>query len=260
MIPALLTLETSSLRALAEAIDRKELEIPTALNLQYYCPTSQVQTLLDEIKTTRTKGLTSSGLSILVKTLVAGRERRTAQEVGADLVWSGPDLAGDYTRDTRIVVHELFRKARKRVLVATYALYQGQDLFLPLYETMVAHPDLKVSLFLDITRGDNDLFDAQVLVQFKGKFKADNWPWTPVPEVYYYPKSLEKVGGGKRACLHAKTVVVDGQDVFLTSANLTEAAQQRNIEAGLVLKSPAIAAQLTQHFEALVRQGHLVKL
>ena len=71
-----------------------------------------------------------------MKTLVADRERRAAQEVGADLVWSGPDLAGDHTRDTRIVVHELFRKARKRVLVSTYALYQGKDLFLPLHETM----------------------------------------------------------------------------------------------------------------------------
>jgi len=260
MIPALLTMETSSLRALTEAIDRKELEIPTALNLQYYCPTSQVQTLLDEIKTARTKGLTSSGLSILVKTLVADRERRTAQEDGTDLVWSGPDLAGDYTRDTRIVVHELFRKARKRVLVSTYALYQGEDLFQPLHETMVVHPDLKVTLYLDIARGDNDLSDAKVLAQFREKLKADNWPWTPVPEVYYYPKSLEKVGGGKRACLHAKTVVVDGQDVFLTSANLTEAAQKRNIEAGVLLKSPAIATQLTHHFEALVKQGHLIKL
>ena len=260
MIPALLALETSSLRALAEAIDRKEIEAPTALNLQGYCPVCQVQTLLVEIKAAMTQGLTSSGLSILVKTLVADRERRAAREVGADLVWSGPDLAGDYTRDTRIVVHDLFRKARKRVLVSTYALYQGEDLFLPLYETMVAHPELKVTLYLDIARADNDLTDVQVLTMFKEKFKADHWPWTPVPEVYYYPKSLEKVGGGKRACLHAKTVVVDGQDVFLTSANLTEAAQKRNIEAGLLLKSPAIATQLTHHFEALVKQGHLLKL
>jgi phosphatidylserine/phosphatidylglycerophosphate/cardiolipin synthase-like enzyme len=125
---------------------------------------------------------------------------------------------------------------------------------------MVAHPELKVSFYLDIARGDNDLSDAQVLTLFREKFKNDNWPWTPVPEVYYYPKSLEKVGEAKRACLHAKTVVVDGQDVFLTSANLTEAAQLRNIEAGFLLKSPAIAAQLTHHFEALVKQGHLVKL
>jgi len=260
MISAMLTLETSSLRALADALDRGELVIPTVLNLQPYCPTSQVQKLLDEIKTAEAKGLTSPGLSILLKTLVADRERQSARETAADLVWSGPNLAGDFTRDTRIVVHELFRKARKRVLVSTYALYQGVDLFLPLNETMEAHPELKVALYLDITRGDNDLTDGQVLTQFREKFQKENWPWTSVPEVYYYPRSLEKVGGGKRACLHAKTVVVDGRDVFLTSANLTEAAQQRNIEAGVVLKSPAFANRLTCHFEALVKQGHLVRL
>jgi len=260
VIPALLTLETSSLRALADAIDRKELEAPTALGLQPYCPASQVQALLGEIKFARTKELTSSGLSILVKTLVADRERLAAQEVGAELVWSGPDLAGDYTRDTRIVVHELFRKARKRVLVSTFALYQGEDLFLPLHETMAAHPELKVTLYLDISRGDSDLTDAQILAQFREKFLKDNWPWKPLPEIFYYRKSMEKAGTSKRACLHAKTVIVDGLDVFLTSANLTEAAQLRNIEAGLLVKSTSLAAQVAYHFEALVRGGYLCRL
>jgi phosphatidylserine/phosphatidylglycerophosphate/cardiolipin synthase-like enzyme len=260
VIPALLALETSSLKALADAIDRGELDTPTALGLRYYCPASQVQALLDEIKTAWSKGLTSSGLAILVKTLVTDRERRAAQEAGAELVWSGPELEGDYTRDTRIVVHELFRKARKRALVSTYALYQGEDLFLPLHETMAVHPELKVTLFLDIARGDADLPDANVLAQFREKFLKDNWPWKPVPEIYYYPKSLEKAGTSKRACLHAKTVVVDGRDVFLTSANLTEAAQQRNIEAGLLLRSPQVATQVEGHFKLLMQQGHLQRL
>ena len=260
MISALSALETSTLRALAEAIDRMELEAPTSLGLQPYCPVPLVQGLLEQVKAARTKGLASPGLSILVKTLVADRERRAAMDQGAELVWSGPDLAGDFARDTRIVVHDLFRKARQRVLVSTFALYQGEDLFLPLHETMAAHPELKVTLYLDIARGESDLTEAQVLAQFREKFRKDNWPWKPVPEVYYYPGSLEKAAASKRACLHAKTVVVDGRDVFLTSANLTEAAQQRNIEAGLVLRSPALAAQLVQHFEALVHQGHLMKL
>jgi phosphatidylserine/phosphatidylglycerophosphate/cardiolipin synthase-like enzyme len=260
MIPALLDLETSSLMALAEAIGRGELDAPNSLNLQQYCPTSQVQKLLPEIKAAQSKGLNSAGLGILVRTLVADRKRRSAQNLGVELVWTGPDLTGDFTRDTRIVVHDLFRKARKRVLVSTYALYQGEDLFLPLYETMVAHPELKVTLFLDIARGNKEFSDAQVLAQFRENFQKDHWPWKPVPELFYYPKSLEKAGASKRACLHAKTVVVDGRDVFLTSANLTEAAQRRNIEAGVILNSPALATQLTQHFDALVKQGHLKKL
>ena len=257
MISALLELETSTLEALAAAAQRGELDKPTALNLQPYCPASLLDQLVAEVDAAHGQGMTSPGLAMLLMTLVRDRERRVALNPKADLVWSGPDLAGDFTRDTRVVVHELFRKARKRVIVSTYALYQGQDLFAPLHKAMTAHPEMKVTLFLDIARGGQDLPEAQLLAQFREKFLKEHWPWQPVPEVYYDPRSLEKPGSQKRACLHAKTVVVDGKEVFLTSANFTEAAQQRNIEAGILLKSPAIAAQLTGHFEALVTQKYL---
>jgi len=257
MIPSLLDLETSTLEALAAAAQRGELDTPTTLNLQPYIPAPLRDEVVAEINAARAQGLTSPGLVMLLTTLVRDRERRAVSHPRVDLVWSGPDLAGDFTRDTRVVVHELFRKARKRVIVSTYALHQGQDLFAPLHKAMTAHPDMKVTLFLDIARGDKDLPEAQLLAQFREKFRKEHWPWQPLPEVYYDPRSLEKPGSPKRACLHAKTVVIDGKEVFLTSANLTEAAQQRNIEAGVLLKSPAIAAQLTTHFEAMVNEKQL---
>jgi len=260
MIPSLPDLETSTLAALAEAAQRGELDAPTALNLQPYVPAALLDELVTEINATRAQGLTSSGLAMLLTTLVRDRERRAVSHPRVDLVWSGPDLAGDFTRDTRVVVHELFRKARKQVIVSTYALYQGQDLFAPLHKAMTAHPDMKVTLFLDIARGDKDLPEAQLLAQFGEKFQKEHWPWQPLPEVYYDPRSLEKPGSPKRACLHAKIVVVDGKEVFLTSANLTEAAQQRNIEAGILLRATAIATQITGHFEALIKQEHMQRL
>ena len=257
MIPSLLDLETSALEALAAAAQRGELDAPTALNLQPYVPAALLDDLVKEINVARAQGLTSAGLAMLLTTLVRDRERRAVSRPKVDLVWSGPDLAGDFTRDTRVVVHELFGKAQKRVIVSTYALYQGQDLFAPLHKAMTIHPGMKVALFLDIARGDKDLPEAQLLAQFREKFQKEHWPWQPLPEVYYDPRSLEKPGSPKRACLHAKIVVIDDKEVFLTSANLTEAAQQRNIETGVLLKSPAIAAQLTEHFESLVIEGHL---
>jgi hypothetical protein len=43
----------------------------------------------------------------------------------------------------------------------------------------------------------------------------------------------------ERAILHAKCVVIDDTQVFLTSANFTQAGQQRNLEAGLRLRAPS---------------------
>jgi phosphatidylserine/phosphatidylglycerophosphate/cardiolipin synthase-like enzyme len=259
MIPSLLELESKSLKALADAAVRGDLDKPSVLNVQSFVHTGLVQQVANELKQAMSEGLTRPGLVMLLETLVAERDRQERHGLRANLVWSGPDLDGDHSRDTRVVVHELFRKARKQVLVSTYKLYQGKELFQPLYETQAAHPDLKVTLFVDIARGDKTNSTQQLLDEFRAKFNED-WPWKPAPEVYYDPRSLAEAGTGKRGCLHAKVVVVDGREVFLTSANLTEAAQQRNIEAGLLLRSPAIATQLANHFEALVKEGHLVRL
>lgn len=57
--------------------------------------------------------------------------------------------------------------------------------------------------------------------------------------------------------LHAKCVVVDEQRLFVSSANFTEAAQERNIEIGLVLDSAVLAIKVSGFFENLVETGFL---
>jgi phosphatidylserine/phosphatidylglycerophosphate/cardiolipin synthase-like enzyme len=60
--------------------------------------------------------------------------------------------------------------------------------------------------------------------------------------------------------LHAKAVVVDDEVVFVTSANLTEAALDRNIELGLLVRDPALAASVSTHFRTLIERGLLLPL
>jgi phosphatidylserine/phosphatidylglycerophosphate/cardiolipin synthase-like enzyme len=60
--------------------------------------------------------------------------------------------------------------------------------------------------------------------------------------------------------LHAKCVVVDKQVAFVSSANFTEAAQVRNIEAGALVRSARFASRLAHHFEALAAAGVLQPL
>ncbi len=71
----------------------------------------------------------------------------------------------------------------------------------------------------------------------------------PLPAIHYDPESRKH--GAKRATLHAKCVVVDRRWAFVTSANFTEAAQERNIEAGVLLDHPRLAEALAGQFEAL---------
>jgi hypothetical protein len=60
-----------------------------------------------------------------------------------DLVWTGPERVGSSTRDTKIVVAELFGRARRSVLVSSYSLASGATLFAPLAARMVEVPSLR---------------------------------------------------------------------------------------------------------------------
>ena len=58
--------------------------------------------------------------------------------------------------------------------------------------------------------------------------------------------------------LHAKAVVADDETVFITSANLTEAAFDRNIELGLLARDRTLAATTVLHFRTLI-EHHLLR-
>jgi phosphatidylserine/phosphatidylglycerophosphate/cardiolipin synthase-like enzyme len=54
-------------------------------------------------------------------------------------------------------------------------------------------------------------------------------------------------------------VVVDSEEVFISSANFSKAAQQRNIEVGLKIDSIWLAGRLIRHFQLLTEHGLVVR-
>lgn len=77
--------------------------------------------------------------------------------------------------------------------------------------------------------------------------------------LYYDPRSLS-LNGTEKATWHAKVVVVDEETSFVTSANFTEWAQQRNVEAGVLIQNAAFGRQLCQQFEALVQSRAVLEV
>jgi phosphatidylserine/phosphatidylglycerophosphate/cardiolipin synthase-like enzyme len=177
-----------------------------------------------------------------------------------DLVWTGPETLGITNRDTAVVVRELFGSADREVLVAGFAVYQGKEVFKRLVERMSERPALVVKCFLDIHRGISDMSPADELVRrFLNRFRTQEWPGERLPELYHDPRSLE-IDTIKRSSLHAKCIVVDRHIAFVTSANFTEAAQQRNIEVGALVRCGRFAERLAGHFITLVEAGFLKRI
>ena len=183
-------------------------------------------------------------------------EEATSRRPRPDLVWSGPEVPGLHARDTRRVYEELLGTAQRSVWASTFAFFDGPRAFEVLARHMDALPELRVTLLLNIQRKRGDTTAAEHLVRrFADRFWSTDWPGASRPSVYFDPRSLEIEGPA--GVLHAKALVVDNEIVFVTSANLTEAALDRNIEVGLLVRDSALAASLSSHFQGLIDRGLL---
>jgi phosphatidylserine/phosphatidylglycerophosphate/cardiolipin synthase-like enzyme len=186
------------------------------------------------------------------------QERRSADDryaKVAQLVWSGESEDDEAIRDTRVVLDDLFRRAERHVLIATYVIYDGLAVFRALADRMRTKPGLDVDLYVNMFSKTGYSDDEQrEVADYIDTFRRNHWPSSVrLPNIYYDPETRKL--GPERCSLHAKCVVVDDRWAFVTSANFTEAAQKRNIEAGIVLDHPRIAQALVARFEALRESG-----
>jgi len=205
------------------------------------------------------EGLSSRHLALLLDTAAQVVEAELKQASTVQLVWTGPEIATSQSRDTAVVVDELFSQASESVLVSTFAIQQGQRVFAALASRMQAVPSLKVRLFVHVPRGWSDTREAPAILRESAENLTAQWPGTTRPAVFYDPRTLSP-DAATRASWHAKCVLVDDEVSFVTSANFTEWAQQRNVEAGVLVRNTHFAKHLRAQFDALVLAGIVSRL
>ena len=199
------------------------------------------------------QGWSPTQLHTLVESIINTKEHD--KESLSDLVLSGPKHPQIPTRDTFSVYLDLIKSAKKSALLASYAVYNGKELFKHLAEKLVEIENFQVQLFLDIPRkyGDKTL-SAQILQNYKADFLSKQWPGKKDPELYYFNNSLNSEWA-QRASMHSKVIIIDEKRVFISSANLTKAAQSKNIETGVLLHDVDYAKRLTNYFNGQINQG-----
>ncbi len=263
MVELLGELSADDLEALAREIRAGRLPSPfsaPAVARYIGADDSVAEKMAFEMQRLSDEGMKPAHIALLFDLLVVERRRLPRVEDVFDLVSTGPEMGGAAHRDTGVVVRELFSSAREHALVVGYAVYGGQEVFAALARRMEERPDLQVKMCLDVQRPAGDTSSPpEILARFAARFRTREWPGRRVPAVYYDPRSLES-DPARRASLHAKCVVVDREVAFVSSANFTEAAQVRNIEVGVLIRSAPFARRLAQHFEALVEGGALQRV
>lgn len=203
------------------------------------------------------KGWNAGQLTYLLSSLEQAKADTEPLSHVIDLVLSGPSVTSCPTRTTKAVFSELVSGAKTEVIIVCYALYNGMTLLKPLAESMDSNPTLNVRLILNISRNRNDTTDsAQLVAKFKNDFTKSIWPGNRLPELWYFPQALE-MDWKTRASLHSKIIIVDRKRLFISSANLTDAAQEKNIETGVILDSSKNAERIASYFESLADKGLL---
>jgi phosphatidylserine/phosphatidylglycerophosphate/cardiolipin synthase-like enzyme len=261
MLEILNKLSEREMVGIASALRTGRLSEPfSALSIQTFCEGQHGADVSQLLKKLATEGLKSEHAALILEAAAQAYARRTDRADGLELVWTGPPAPNLTTRDTGVVVRELFSTAQRDVLIAWFAIYQGEALFQILAERMDRIPDLRVRMFLNIARGWNDTTESSEIVRrYAADFKTKHWSGKRLPEIYYDPRALSK-DTKQRANLHAKSIVIDGHTSFVSSANFTEAAQLRNIELGVVVRSEAVAGKISGYFEAMLAAGALLPL
>lgn len=251
-------LPTAALGSLAEALRSGRLRPPvTAAALARVGLGHLPGAAFEEMRALLAEGLTPEAVAWGLERLAGERELQGASR-RVELVWTGPEVPGAGGRDTSVVVREIVSSAERSILLATYAVFQGAQVFEGLTDRMAAVPGLSVRMFINVPRPPGSQASEEQLVRaFGERFLADDWPrGARAPELFYDPRALDPAPGAK-AVLHAKCLVVDDARAFVSSANFTEAAQLRNIEAGVLVENPAFARALRDQFEGLVGAGLL---
>lgn len=244
-------LSGQALRTLAQAFRSGRLGAGAgsfAINSVCACPDAAVA----DLQRLLAEGLAPVHLALLLGASADALERPIASAQAVELVWTGPEGASAFCRDTSVVVRDLFASAQRSVLVSTFVVNQVGTVFEALAQRLDELPELQAQVFLHVPRGRRDTrYEAEILREFAANFRKA-WPGQRLPEVCYDPRGLA-AKSEERATWHAKCVVVDDDAAFVTSANFTEWAQQRNVEAGVLVRDRQLVAQLRGQFDWLVR-------
>jgi phosphatidylserine/phosphatidylglycerophosphate/cardiolipin synthase-like enzyme len=180
-------------------------------------------------------GVDGPSIALALETALVAKDVAGAATV--DIVVTGPDSPVAPVRLTSEVVRQLIASANERVTLVSYAAYQVPAIAAAL--DAVSARGVRVDLILESPEHLDGGGGAAAYAKYR---------------IYHWPADQREPPDAK---LHAKAIIVDSRDVLLTSANMTNAAYDKNIELGILCRGGTVAQRVQKHFDALIARGVL---
>ena len=165
------------------------------------------------------------------------------------IVWTGPETDAVPARRTDQAQLELVARASRKLIVVSFAPYKVLEVAAALIAAAGRGCNVAVVLESEAESGGKVTFEMAAALgsEVAAHAKLYTWPYDRRPET----------GTGKRASLHAKCAVADGDRLLVSSANLTEYAFTKNMELGLLVEGGDIPRRVEAHLSALISAGVL---
>jgi len=163
-----------------------------------------------------------------------------------DILWTGPQSKAVPVRRTEQALCEVLDSAKSDVFIVSFVAYKAEKVYEAVRRAICR--GVRVSFLTEASKENGGTLDVDPVKGLRKKF----------PEATFY--QWMSADGSTTAVVHAKCAVADGRIALITSANLTGAAMDNNMELGLLLTGYDVAKRLKDHFVALTIENIIKKV
>ena len=166
-----------------------------------------------------------------------------------ELSWTGPTTGQVPVRHTEQALCEVIESAKRRLFLVSFVAYNVTSVAKALKEAVRRQVDISVLLESSDQHGGSISHDSVKAIRAVSQ-SVNVFEW-----VHYKHNS-----DGTQGKVHAKCAVADEKNAFITSANLTSAAMEYNMELGVIVRGGELPLMLHRHLEALIVTGVIEKI
>jgi phosphatidylserine/phosphatidylglycerophosphate/cardiolipin synthase-like enzyme len=190
-------------------------------------------------------GIPRQELAAMLEVASVAKRRMPSTE----LVWTGPATPVVPVRQTEQVIFDLIQCAEARLTVMSFGIFQVPRLIEGLEAALARAVDVRIVL------GERESQTDWVVEQQTGQLGS---VVSANATVYRWPAGRRlRDTGGRSGLMHVKAIVADSRVAFLTSANLTEAAFELNMELGVLIRGGHLPGTIDRLVDSLLESGTL---
>lgn len=231
-------LSPSRIEALADRV-RGSMPAATDRSLHQLVTTPAACVALDRLLATWEQTAISGDVLADILVGAAYARQQAQRESSVELVWTGPTTPFVATRRTEQVLLDLIRHAQRDLFLVSFVAYDVSSVVDALNAAAARSIEIRILLETSTSHGGSLSVDP-ITTMRSCVSSAALYVWTDRPAPFTEGR------------VHAKVAVADGSTAFLTSANLTGHALEKNMEAGVVISGGHVPTGLRSHLHALI--------